>query len=150
MRISIQSASVVVTDITSGVSYSHDFVTNISIDNPRMRALTVSPQGFGKGIQYATGLTSPISCNMTVRGMPNELSAFYINAYTGSGTDRDRRFDVMILDTVTGERYDLNNSIINSDPRVTNITEGEGSLDQALSFSTPPSGFAYTAPSVEA
>lgn len=150
MKISIQSASVVVTDVTSGVSYSHDFVTNITINNPRARELTVSPQGFGKGIQFATGLTSPIATDMVVRGMPNELAAFYINAYTGSNTDRDRRFDVMILDTVTGERYDLNNSIIRNDPRNMTVQEGEAGLDQALGFSTPPTGFAYTAPTVEA
>lgn len=139
MAIGIKTASVSVTSIATGIKYEHDFVTNITINDPRGNELTVSPQGKGQGIVYHSGTTSPIASDMVVRAMPNELLGFYVDAYNS-----EARFDVMIMDTRTGERYDLNNAILRTNPLNTTIAEGEDSLDQMLGFSCPPSGFAHT------
>lgn len=139
MTISIANASVTVTDSATGVRYIHDFVTNITITPGKSNNLTVSPQGGGKGIVYGTGLTTPVMSEMVVRGMPVELEEYYAQAFL-----KEIRFDVMIVDTRNGGRYDLNNSIIRDDPRAAAIGEGEQSLDQAINLATPPSGFKHT------
>lgn len=138
MTISIANASVTVTDSVTSTRYIHDFVTNITITPGRSNNLTVSPQGGGNGIVYETGLTTPVMSEMVVRGMPVELEGYYKAAFKNK-----TRFDVMIVDTRTGERYDLNQSIIRDDPRAVSIGEGEQSLDQAINFASPPSGFEH-------
>lgn len=143
MTISIANAAVTVTDSATGVRYVHDFVTNITITPGKANNLTVSPQGGGIGIVYGTGLTTPVMSEMIVRGIPVELSDYYKKAFKN-----ETRFDVMIVDTRTNERYDLNNSIIRDDPRAVAIGEGEQSLDQSINLATPPSGFDHSGATV--
>lgn len=135
--ITIENATVTTT--FNGVEYLHDFVTNITMTDPRENNLTVSPQGSGLGITYRTGTTSAMTADMVVRGLPVELVALYERAFASQ-----ERVDVMIVDARTGERYDLNSAIVRTNPVIPgSITEGETSLDQALNFAFPPKGFAY-------
>lgn len=144
MTISIANASVTITDQLSGVTYAHGFVTNITIAEGKINNLTVSPQGGGKGIVYGTNLTTPVLTDIVVRDTPVELAEYYKTAF-----HNQKRFDVMIMDTATNERYDINEAIIRESPRSTNIAEGEASLDQAIGFASPPAYFTHT-PSVPA
>lgn len=143
MAFTIEFAQVSVTGVESGVTYDHDFVTNITINDPRENAMAVSPQGGGKGIVYRNGTTSAVTADMVARGMPAELLAFYKEAF-----DKRLRLDVIVIDSQTGERYDLNESIMRTNPINTTIGEGEGSLDQGLNFATPPAHFRHVGPSV--
>lgn len=138
MTISIATAAVTITDRLTKTTYSHDFVTNITIVEGRTNNMTVSPQGGGEGIVYDANLTVPVMTDMIVRGTQIELAQFYKAAY-----DKKLRFDVMIVDTATNERYDINRAIIRDSPRSTTITEGEASLDQALGFASPPAFFTH-------
>lgn len=138
MTISIDKAAVTITDILSGLTYSHTFVTNITIVEGKVNNLTVSPQGGGKGIVYGTGLTVPVMTDLVVRDTPVELVEFYKNAFS-----KQLRFDVMIVDTASNERYDINYAIIRESPRSVTITEGETSLDQPLGFASPPAHFTH-------
>lgn len=138
MTINIANASVTITNAESSVTYAHEFVTNITIVEGRTNNLTVSPQGGGKGIAYSTGLTTPVLTDMVVRDTPIELMEYYKVAF-----DKQLRFDVMILDTATNERYDINYAIIRDSPRSATITEGETSLDQAIGFASPPAHFTH-------
>lgn len=139
MTISIANASVTITNAENSTTYAHEFVTNITIVEGRANNLTVSPQGGGKGITYSTGLTTPVLTDMVVRDTPIELVEFYKIAF-----DKALRFDVMIVDTLTNERYDVNYAIIRESPRSTTITEGETGLDQAIGFASPPAYFTHT------
>lgn len=135
MTMSIENATVTVTD-ENNVRYVHDFVTNITITDPRENVLSSSPQGGGKGIAYRTGNTSQVTTDMIVRGLPVGLVNLYKKAFKNKS-----RLDVMIVDARTNERYDLNDSIVRSNPTNATITEGEATLDQSINFGTSPSGF---------
>lgn len=138
MTISIANASVTITDQVTGITYAHDFVTNITIKEGQTNALAISPQGSGKGIAYRTGLTTPVTTDLVVRGTPVELAEYYKSAFV-----RQLRFDVMIMDTATNERYDINYAIISESPRSTAITEDETSLNQTIKFASPPAHFSH-------
>ena len=134
MAITIENASV--TASLNSVRYVHTFVTNIVINDPRENVLSVSPQKVGIGIVYRNNTTSAIACGLTVRDLDIELQNLYKD-----GFDKQTRIDFMITDTNTGERYDLNNSVVRSNPANSTISEGETSLDVAINFTTPPATF---------
>lgn len=142
MSFTIEFAQVSVTGVASGVTYDHDYVTNITINDPRENALAVSPQGTGMGIIYRNGTTQAVTADMVARGMPAELLTFYKEVF-----DKRLRVDVIVIDSQTGERYDLNNAVLRTNPVNTTIGEGEGSLDQGLNFALAPSGFRHVGPS---
>ena len=131
MAITIENATVTAT--SNSVRYVHQFVTNIEINDPRENNLTVSPQGGGVGIPYRTNTTSSIQTGLTVRDLAIELINLYKDAF-----DNQDRIDFMITNTATGERYDLNNSIVNTNPTNSTISEGDTSLDVSINISTPP------------
>ena len=136
-KMTIENATVTAT--VDGVRYVHDFVTSISINDPRENALSVAPQGEGDGVVFRTGTTSSITLDMIVRNMPIEMAGLYMELF---GTQE--RVDFMIVNSATGERFDLNNSILRTNPSNVSITEGEGSLDVAINASCPPNGFSHT------
>ena len=136
-KISIENA--VVTATADGVEYHHDFVTNITINDPRENVLTTSPQGGGNGLNYRTNISAPISLEMTVRNLPVELTDLYKIAF-----DKLTRLDFMILDGLTGERYSINRAILRTNPMNTQIAEGEASLDVMISASAPNAYFTHT------
>ena len=131
MAITIENATV--TAILNEQEYIHDFVTNITINDPKENMLSVSPQGGGIGVVYRNNTTAPIDTALTVRDLPVELIDLYKTAFK-----EQLRVDFMIINTATGERYDLNKSIVKSNPTNTTISEGESSLDVILNIITPP------------
>lgn len=139
MSITIENATVTVT--FNGVNYHHEYVTQITIADPRVNELAVSPQGHGKGIAYRSGTTSAITADMVVRGMQPELLSLYEKAFKTQS-----RFDLMIVDASTNERYDLNDSLLRNNPVIQTIGTDETALDQPLRLSTPPNGFSYQGP----
>ena len=133
-KISIENAVVTVTK--DGLRYVHDFVTNISINDPRENSLTVSPQGGGRGLSYRTNIASAVTLDMVVRNLPLELVELYKVEFAKGG-----RLDFMILDDMTGERYDINKAILRTSPTNTTISEGESSMDVMINASAPPAYF---------
>lgn len=138
MSISIVNAAVQVTD-ANGDQYSHDYVTNITIANPRENGLALSPQS-GRGIRFDVNITQPVALDMIVRGMDPDLLALYTQAFQNG-----ERLDVSVIDSKTGEHYYINEALVKTDPRNATITEGETSLDQPLSFIAPQNAFSYGA-----
>lgn len=138
MTIAIVNAAVTVSD-QDGNPYVHDYVTNITINNPRENGLALSPQS-GKGIRFDVNITQPVACDLVVRGMPVELQAFYTQVFQAG-----ERVDISIVDSKTGEHYYLNECLLRTDPRNVAIAEGEASLDQPLSFIAPQNAFSHGA-----
>jgi hypothetical protein len=133
-NLTIENATVTAT--LNGLRYVHNFVTSITIADPRENALTVSPQSGSNGIAYRTGTTSAVNGDMVARGLEVPLAEMYKKAF-----NEQDRIDFMIVDAATGERYDLNNALIRTSPINTTITEGESSLDVMINFSCPPADY---------
>lgn len=138
MSISIVNAAITVTD-ANGVQYAHDYVTNITIANPRENGLALSPQS-GRGIRFDVNITQPVAVDLVVRGMAPELLALYTQAFS-----EGERLDIAIVDSKTGEHYYVNEALVKTDPRNATISDGEESLDQPLSFIAPQNAFNYGA-----
>lgn len=138
MSISIVNAAVSVTD-ANGDQYSHDYVTNITIANPRENGLALSPQS-GRGIRFDVNITQPVTVDMVVRGMDPALLALYTQVFQDG-----ERLDLSVVDAKTGEHYYINEALVKTDPRNATITDGESSLDQPLSFIAPQNAFNYGA-----
>jgi hypothetical protein len=136
-NLTIENATVTAT--LNGLRYVHSFVTNITIADPRENALTVSPQSGSNGIAYRTGTTSAVTGEMTARGLEVPLADMYKKAFNDQ-----ERIDFMIVDSATGERYDMNNALVRTNPLNTTITEGESSLDVAINFACPPADYNHT------
>jgi hypothetical protein len=136
MAITIENATVTAT--VDCVRYVNVFVTNIEINDPRENSLTVSPQGGGQGIAYRTNTTSAVETGLTVRDLAIALTDLYKGAFADQ-----TRVDFMIVNTASGERYDLNNSIVRSNPTNSTISEGDTALDVAINISTPPASFQH-------
>jgi hypothetical protein len=133
--LTIENATVTAT-FANGIRYVHDYVTSITINNPSENALAVSPQGTGDGIPYKVNTTQPVVLDMIVR----KVAAEFLTAYKEAHKSQER-ISFMITDVESGERYDLNNSIIRTDPTNRTITDGEGALDIPLNANTAQRNF---------
>jgi hypothetical protein len=136
MNFTIENATVTAT--LDGLRYVNDFVTNITLTDPRENQMSISPQGGNQGVTYRVNTTQSVTGDFVLRNLPPELVELYKQAFADQS-----RIDFMIVDTRTNERYDMNDSIVRTNPINTTITEGEGSLDIGLNIACPPSEFSH-------
>jgi hypothetical protein len=127
--ITLETAVVTATLVSSGLRYVHSFVTNIAINDPKENALSASPQGYGDGVAYGTNLTAPVTLAMTVRDMPRDLYDMYKKAHK-----QKDRITFMVTNIKATERYDFNKSIVKSNPSNRTIDDGETALDVMLNI----------------
>lgn len=115
----IQVGNAKVTFTIGGTSYDHNHTINVNINNPRQNNLDASPQDYGDGYNFQTGIDQPVTATLTLRHLSKNLRNTLKSAYK-NGT----RIDFLIYDSVTGDQYTMDQCIVQSDPRNKAIGEG--------------------------
>lgn len=132
----IQNAIVQITTENKQV-YTHSFVTEVAIDNPREKILSSPSVGTGIGVEYSNNVFDSIKTTFTIREMEKGTVALYDKLFRKS----NQRIDVLIIDAMTGEKKEFFKSIVTKDIRATKITEGKASIDTVITISTPQNHF---------
>jgi hypothetical protein len=136
MNISIENALLAITIENTGYQFTN--TQSITINDPRTNTLAISPQNIGDGITYRTGTTTPVTMDCLVREVPADLLGLLVEQFA-----EQERVDVLVVDQLTGESYELSKSIIRTNPVNVGIAEGDGSFNVTLAFDCPSARFKY-------
>ncbi|HDM8140700.1 TPA: hypothetical protein P0E12_004990 [Vibrio harveyi] len=132
-RTTIENAQMVLTDDETDQAYQFEWVTSITLTDPRENVLAVSNQDVGDGVVYRTGTGQAGTADMIVRDVPANIFKLM-----KAGFQKQKRFTLMIFDKQNGDQHDVGKAIIRSNPSNTTIADGDASLDVPLNLSFPP------------
>jgi hypothetical protein len=108
----------------NGVNYTFSHVDSVAIENPEKAHIVRGANSASKtGLQYKEGSTSPKILTFTMKDISSEFFTLLSGVFAASS-----RLDAWVIDRATGSHKTAKNSILQSEPRQLNISEGEDNL----------------------